>query len=93
LELQEDEMAKAEKMNRGVKNGKHDKGHGSEIRLPVGVHSIDSHGNIFASLAELSRVQPKYYTFGEIESAIDTGALTALTAEDLTGLQTIIARR
>jgi hypothetical protein len=86
-------MAKAEKMNRGVKNGKNLKNSGSEIRLPEGVHSIDSHGNIFASLPEMSRVMPRYYTFGEIESAIDAGTLTALNASDMAGLETMISRK
>jgi len=86
-------MAKAEKMNRGVKRDKHGSKHGSEIKLPAGVHSIDGHGNIFASLPEVSRVNPKYFTFDEIQTAVEAGKLTAITADDLAGLQALIARK
>jgi hypothetical protein len=41
----------------------------------------------------MSRVMPKYYTFGEIESAIDAGTLTALNAGDMAGLETMISRK
>jgi len=86
-------MAKAEKMTRGVKRETHGAKGGSEIKLPDGIHSIDGHGNIFASLPEMSRVSPKYFTFEELEAAVGAGKLTALTTEDLEGLQTLIARK
>ena len=85
-------MAKAEKMNRGVKRDRHG-AKGSEIRLPEGVHSIDGHGNVFASLPEMSRVNPKYFSFEEIESAVAAGTLTTMTEEDLAGLQALISRK
>lgn len=86
-------MAKAEKMNRGVKRDKHGAKGGSEIKLPNGVHSIDGHGNIFASLPEMSRVSPKYFTFDELQTAVEAGTLTAISADDLTGLQAMISRK
>jgi hypothetical protein len=86
-------MAKAEKMNRGVKRDKLTKGAGSEIRLPAGIHSIDGHGNIFASLPEMSRMVPNYFTFEQLESAIGAGTLTALTHGDLTSLQGAMSRK
>jgi hypothetical protein len=93
VSIREEAMAKAEKMNRGVKRDKHgDKG-GSEIKLPDGIHSIDGHGNIFASLPEMSRVMPKYFTFAELEAAVTGGKLTALSAEDLAGIQSALARK
>mgnify|MGYP001813362106 CR=1 FL=1 len=63
-------MAKAEKMNRGV-SSKQQRGGGAEVKLPPGVHSIDGHGNIFASLPELSRVTPKYFTLEQIKTALE----------------------
>jgi hypothetical protein len=85
-------MAKAEKMTRGVKRGKHG-AKGSETRLPEGVHSIDGHGNIFASLPEMSRVSPKYFTFEELQAAVEAGTLTAITADDLFNLQALMSRK
>ena len=67
-------MAKAEKMNRGV-SSKVQRGGGTEIHLPPGVHSIDSHGNIFASLPEIARVAPKFFTFEQIKGMQRTGVL------------------
>lgn len=86
-------MAKAEKMNRGVKRDKLTKGAGSEIRLPMGVHSIDGHGNIFASLPEMSRMMPTYFTFDQLQSAVGGGNLTALNEDDLADLQGAMSRK
>mgnify|MGYP006300704317 CR=1 FL=1 len=85
-------MAKAEKMNRGV-SSKAQRGGGSEIKLPPGVHSIDGHGNVFASLPELSRVQPKYFTLEQIQGAFTAGQLTTLTEEHLKELEGLVARK
>lgn len=87
-------MAKAEKMNRGVKREKQlNNGPSSEIRLPDGIHSIDGHGNIFASLPEMSRMVPNYFTMEQLVSAVGAGTLTALTLGDLDSLQTAISRK
>jgi hypothetical protein len=85
-------MAKAEKMNRGV-SSKAKRGGGSEIKLPPGIHSIDGHGNIFASLPELSRVTPKYFTIEQIKEAAEAGTLSTLDAEQLTELEGLVARK
>lgn len=85
-------MAKAEKMNRGV-SSKAQRGGGTEIKLPPGVHSLDSHGNIFASLPELSRVSPKYFTLDEIKSAFEAGKLSTLSEADVQELETLMARK
>ena len=85
-------MAKASKMNRGV-SSKTQRGGGSEIKLPEGVHSLDAHGNIFASLPELSRVQPKYFSMDEIRSALTEGRLTTLSEEDISHLEGMINRK
>jgi hypothetical protein len=84
-------MAKAEKMNRGMK-ARTSRGGGQEIRLPDGVHSLDAHGNIFASLPELSRVQPKYFTFDQIKEALDAGKLTTLSEQNVKELETLVGR-
>jgi hypothetical protein len=70
-------MAKAEKMNRGM-SSKAKRGGGTEIKLPAGVHSIDKHGNVYASIPELSRVQPKYFTMDQLKEALAAGQLTTL---------------
>ncbi len=85
-------MAKAEKMNRGV-SSKAKRGGGSEIKLPPGIHSLDSHGNIFASLPEISRVVPKYFTVDEIKNAFDAGKLTELSEDHVKELEGMIARK
>jgi hypothetical protein len=85
-------MAKAEKMNRGV-SSKAKRGGGSEIKLPPGVHSIDGHGNIFASLPELSRVTPKYFTIDQIKAAFEAGTLSTLSGDELTELEGLVARK
>ena len=84
-------MAKAEKMNRGV-SSKKKHGGGTEIKLPEGIHSFDHHGNVYASLPELSRVQPKYFTMEQLKTAIDEGKLTTLTADAYKELEATIAR-
>jgi hypothetical protein len=86
-------MAKAEKMNRGVKRDRHGAKGGSEFQLPEGIHSIDGHGNVFASLPEMSRVNPKYFSFEEIEAAVAAGTLTTISEEQLAGLQTLMSRK
>ena len=85
-------MAKAEKMNRGV-SSRSQRGGGSEIKLPEGIHSMDSHGNIFASIPEISRVVPKYFTIEEIKEAFEAGKLTSLTEENVQQLEGLIARK
>lgn len=85
-------MAKAEKMNRGV-SSKAQRGGGAEIKLPPGVHSIDGHGNIFASLPEMSRVTPKYFTLDQIKAAFEAGNLTALSDADVKELESLVARK
>ena len=85
-------MAKAEKMNRGV-SSKGQRGGGTEIKLPPGVHSIDGHGNVFASFPELSRVTPKYFTFDQIKTAHADGTLTLISGEDLTQIESLLARK
>jgi hypothetical protein len=85
-------MAKAEKMNRGV-SSKVKRGGGTEIKLPPGIHSLDAHGNIFASLPEISRVSPKYFSLEEIKSAFEAGTLTALSEEHVVELETMLSRK
>ena len=85
-------MAKAEKMTRGVKS-KAERGGGAEVALPSGVHSVDGHGNIFASLPELGRVMPRYFTFDRIKSAVEDGSLTSLSAEDVQQIEVFLARK
>jgi hypothetical protein len=85
-------MAKAEKMNRGV-SSKEVRGGGTEIKLPPGVHSVDGHGNIFASLPELSRIQPKYFTMEQIQAAFTAGKLTTLTADGVKELENLVSRK
>jgi hypothetical protein len=85
-------MAKAEKMNRGV-SSKVKRGGGSEINLPPGIHSLDAHGNVFASLPEISRVVPKYFTFEEIKQAFESGKLTTLSEENVKDLEGLMARK
>ncbi len=85
-------MAKAEKMNRGV-SSRVKRGGGSEIQLPNGVHSLDSHGNIFASLPEISRVVPKYFTLDQIKEAFQAGKLATLSEDDVKQLEGLIARK
>ena len=84
-------MAKAEKMNRGM-SSKAVRGGGQEIKLPPGIHSLDNHGNIFASLPEISRVQPKYFTIDQIKEAFGAGKLTALTEEHIKELEGMVAK-
>lgn len=85
-------MAKAEKMNRGV-SSRAQRGGGTEIKLPEGIHSLDSHGNIFASIPELSRVVPKYFTLEEIKEAFEAGKLTTLDEDNVKQLEGLIARK
>ena len=85
-------MAKAEKMNRGV-SSRVQRGGGTEINLPPGIHSIDSHGNIFASLPEIARVAPKFFTFEQIKAAFEAGSLTALSGDDVKILEGLVARK
>ncbi|MBN2802304.1 MAG: hypothetical protein JXR91_04330 [Deltaproteobacteria bacterium] len=84
-------MAKAEKMNRGM-SSKKKHGGGTEIKLPEGIHSFDHHGNVYASLPELSRIQPKYFTLDQLKSSIEDGTLTALTMDGYNELLATIAR-
>jgi len=85
-------MAKAEKMNRGV-SSKEVRGGGTEIKLPPGVHSVDAHGNIFASLPELSRVAPKYFTMEQIQMAFEAGKLTTLSADHVKELEDLVSKK
>jgi hypothetical protein len=85
-------MAKAEKMNRGV-SSKEVRGGGTEVKLPPGVHSVDGHGNIFASLPELSRVAPKYFTMEQIQAAFSAGKLTTLSADHVKELEDLVSRK
>ena len=85
-------MAKAEKMNRGV-SSKVKRGGGSEIKLPPGIHSLDAHGNVFASFPEISRVVPKYFTYAEIKEAFESGKLTTLSEENVKDLEGLMARK
>jgi hypothetical protein len=85
-------MAKAEKMNRGV-SSKRKRGGGSEIKLPPGIHSLDAHGNIFASFPELSRVVPKFFTLHDIKTAFDAGKLGTLSEDDMKQLESLCARK
>jgi hypothetical protein len=85
-------MAKAEKMNRGV-SSKEVRGGGTEIKLPPGIHSVDGHGNIFASLPELSRIAPKYFTLEQIQAAFTAGKLTTLTADNVKELEGLVSRK
>jgi hypothetical protein len=84
-------MAKAEKMNRGV-SSKAQRGGGTEIKLPSGVHGFDSYGNIFASLPELSRVSPKYFTMEEIKAAFAAGTLTTLSGDDINEIERLMQK-
>lgn len=85
-------MAKAEKMNRGV-SSKVQRGGGTEVKLPPGIHSLDAHGNVFASLPELSRVTPKYFTLEEIKRAFEAGQLTTLSSDHVKELEQLMARK
>jgi hypothetical protein len=85
-------MAKAEKMNRGV-SSKAQRGGGSEIKLPPGVHSVDGHGNVFASLPELSRVQPKYFTLEQLRTAFAAGQLTTLNEDHIKEIEGLVVRK
>ncbi len=85
-------MAKAEKMNRGV-SSRVKRGGGTEIQLPPGIHSLDAHGNIFASLPEISRIAPKYFTLGQIKEAFAAGKLEAISEDDVKQLEGMIARK
>ncbi|MDJ0765670.1 MAG: hypothetical protein QNJ97_21990 [Myxococcota bacterium] len=85
-------MAKAEKMNRGVSSRAQRKG-GVEIKLPPGVHGLDAHGNIFASLPELSRVAPKYFTLDEIKEAFAAGRLASFSEDHVKQLEGLMARK
>lgn len=85
-------MAKAEKMNRGV-SSRVKRGGGSEISLPPGIHSLDSHGNIFASLPAISRVVPKYFTLDEIKSAFEAGKLGEFSEDHMKQLENLSAKR
>ncbi|MDD5305823.1 MAG: hypothetical protein PHU25_00740 [Deltaproteobacteria bacterium] len=85
-------MAKAEKMNRGI-SSKEQRGGGTEIKLPPGIHSLDAYGNVFASLPELSRVVPKYYTLADIKAAFEAGKLTTLSGDHVKELEDMVARK
>ena len=85
-------MAKADKMNRGV-SAKGKRSSGNEIKLPAGVHAFDSHGNIYASLPELSRVSPKYFPMDQINTALQAGELSTLSADDVTVLAEMVAKK
>ena len=85
-------MAKTEKMTRGV-SSKAQRGGGTEIHLPPGVHSIDSHGNIFASLPEIARVVPKFFTFEQIKTAFEAGRLETLSDDDIKALEGLVSRK
>ncbi len=85
-------MAKAEKMNRGV-SSRVQRGGGTEIKLPAGVHSLDSHGNIFASFPEISRVSPKYFTIEEVREAFEAGKLSTLDEDGFKQLEELMARK
>jgi len=68
-------MAKAHRMTRGAVQIRPEKE--TEKKLPDGVHSVDGHGNVFASLG-LSRVEPRYYTRDHVRE----GYLKGLLFED-----------
>ena len=85
-------MAKAEKMNRGV-SSRVKRGGGTEIQLPPGIHSLDAHGNIFASLPAISRIAPKYFTLEQIKEAFEAGKLEAISEDDVKRLEGMIARK
>lgn len=85
-------MAKAGKMNRGV-SAKAQRGGGSDIKLPPGVHSIDGHGNVFASLPEISRVQPRYFTLDQLRTAFEAGQLSALNEEQIKEIEGLVVRK
>ena len=78
-------------MNRGM-SSKVQRGGGTELKLPPGVHSIDSYGNIFASLPEISRVQPKYFSLDQIKEAFSAGKLSELTDDHIKELETLVAK-
>ena len=85
-------MAKAEKMNRGM-SSKVVRGGGTELKLPPGVHSIDSYGNIFASLPEISRVAPKFFSLDQIKEAFTAGKLTALSEDQIKELEVLVVAK
>ena len=85
-------MAKAEKMNRGV-SSKQQRGGGTELKLPPGVHSIDAYGNIFASLPEISRVAPKFFSLDQIKDAFAAGKLSAISEDHIKELETLVSAK
>ncbi len=85
-------MAKAEKMNRGM-SSKVARGGGQEIKLPPGIHSLDVHGNIFASLPEISRVAPKFFSLDQIKEAFTAGKLTALSEDHIKELEVLVVAK
>ncbi|MCP4604306.1 MAG: hypothetical protein GY847_27925 [Proteobacteria bacterium] len=84
-------MAKPNKKTRDATRAK--RGGGSEFQLPQGVHSLDSHGNIFASLPEISRVVPRYFTLEEIKEAFQTERLKSLSEDDVKQLEGLATRK
>ncbi len=84
-------MAKADKMNRGV-SAKVERGGGTELKLPPGIHSVDSMGNIYASLPEISRVSPKFFTLDQIKEAFSAGKLTTLSEDHIKELEGLSAK-
>jgi hypothetical protein len=85
-------MAKAEKMNRGV-SSKVQRGGGTEVKFPPGVHSIDAHGNVYASFPELSRIAPKYFTMDQIRAALAAGQLTTLSESGVKELEDLVSKK
>jgi hypothetical protein len=85
-------MAKAEKMNRGV-SSKAQRGGGTEIKFPPGVHSLDAYGNVFASFPEISRVAPKFFTLDDIKTAFEAGKLSTFSADDMAELEKLVSRK
>lgn len=85
-------MAKASKMNRGVSSKQKNQG-GMEVKYPEGVHMIDSMGNIFASIPELSRCVPSYFTMEQLTEAFNSQKLVSLSQEDLEVVADILRRK
>ena len=79
-------------MNRGM-SSKAQRGGGTELKLPPGVHAIDSYGNIFASLPEMSRVAPKYFSLDQIKEAFAAGTLTALSEDHIKELEGLVSAK
>lgn len=76
-------MAKKQKMTRGVKKPMPGDKTAEGPKLPTRVHAICSDGNIFASIPDLSRINPSYFTLSQLESAVQWKDTHDFTEEDL----------